>query len=540
MSYPPFNERIVEPAKLGGFGKDFAQEQDGLRGRVFASMCPPDISPGTRIVAVCGPNDYMDNASPDNDGWIFSDFYLFHHLFRDTSPNQVWLTCVDPETMVKKYGEYAHGSPNRERRVVLDDSMLFKLSNLRVVNTSKTSTKDMLLDRFVATVRDECVEAIRKDQNVLVLIFAHGRKRTSAISLGGNKLGIESPKLQREYFAGQIPRNAKVTLLTTSCYGGGWAQTPNLNTTTMAAVDESNESLSWPPSDSSLRHCGSRYATGVTQALIKMSFPEWQLDEGTYSRIESDNSTSATYVQLAKTIRHTLFEEVDKRESNTISFSARDDHWAMEWRVRTGISTLSDYEGKWKELRFLEPTSAASGVSQVGSVQLAEDRPPYRYQQALQIVKRKALVYLASNPGPDESAKNIHLHGSIRKLMKGQNPPPEALMVISRSLDYRQWQIMAQANLLRDELGLSCPDCEEVDPQGPMQPGMFNRVCGYFLFSEPAEDEGWEYAKGERYLTVAITRAGWAAEKAEHELSRVKQVVGEYPKPSGYLSTTYC
>lgn len=100
---------------------------------------------------------------------------------------------------------------------------------------------------------------------------------------------------------------------------------PQLNTTAMAGVDEHNETLSWPSSESSSRFCGSRYATAVAEALVRMNFPEWYLDNDELDKLEYGDATSAMYAQLAKTIRHTLFEEVDSRAGNTISFSARDD-----------------------------------------------------------------------------------------------------------------------------------------------------------------------------------------------------------------------
>lgn len=163
MSVPPFNERLIEPAKLGGFGKDQSEPQGGLQGRVFRSRCPPDVAPSTRILAVCGPNDYQDNASPEQDGWMFSDFYLFHHLLKNTSPHQVWLTCVKPETLTLKYGEYAHGKATGERRIVLDQAMLPDTADIRVVDTSRKSQKNDLLERFLGTLRSECQEAIRND-----------------------------------------------------------------------------------------------------------------------------------------------------------------------------------------------------------------------------------------------------------------------------------------------------------------------------------------------------------------------------------------
>lgn len=47
----------------------------------FTTTHPPDVSHRSRIVAVCGITDHDKLADPENDGWLFSDFYLFHHLF---------------------------------------------------------------------------------------------------------------------------------------------------------------------------------------------------------------------------------------------------------------------------------------------------------------------------------------------------------------------------------------------------------------------------------------------------------------------------
>ncbi len=303
---------------------------------------------------------------------------------------------------------------------------------------------------------------------------------------------------------------------------------PQLNTTAMAGVDEHNETLSWPSSESSGRFCGSRYATAVAEALVRMNFPEWHLDNDELDNLEYGDATSATYAQLVKTIRHTLFEEVDSRAGNTISFSARDDQWAMEWKARTGINTLPDYETRWKALRPVVTNTTESDMSQAGSIRLSNDRPPYRYQQAVQVVKRKALLYLDSNPGLAEAAKNHSLHSSIRKLLKGTQFSPEELGRISSALDYRQWYIMAEANVLRDELGLhSYPDCEDVDPSSAnFAPGIFQCVAKYHLYTRPTEDEGFSYAKGIAYVAEAISQAGWSLAKAEIELSRLKRVVG--------------
>jgi hypothetical protein len=129
---------LVNPSKLGGVGEGKVNFENprmdltarGLLGKEFRVCCPPDVQPDTRIIALCGINDYCPegpspgvqkkstkifqtmvadgkalfsppskrmerkqeklirerracpgNASPVKDGWFFSDFFLFHHLF---------------------------------------------------------------------------------------------------------------------------------------------------------------------------------------------------------------------------------------------------------------------------------------------------------------------------------------------------------------------------------------------------------------------------------------------------------------------------
>ena len=173
----------------------------------------------------------------------------------------------------------------------------------------------------------------------------------------------------------------------------------------------------------------------------------------------------------------------------------------MECRARTGITALADCEIRWKALRPLgvsvSANANASDTSHATFVQLPNDRLPYTHQEAVQAVKQKAVLYLNSNPGPDEAAKNHRLHSSIHKLLKGTQFSPEELGLIDAALDYRQWHIMAEANVLRDELGLQLHgDCEDFDPSVRNFPsGIFQCVVGHNLFRKPTEDEGWSYAK---------------------------------------------
>ena len=130
----------VEPATFGGHRKKVSadtSQRGGLEGLIFSSRCPPDVQPNSRIIALCGITDFAGDipsplssdteasssqptkkktgmtllrkgkdllssssrkerrkqkealknpkegeASPRSDGWLLSDFYLFHHLFR--------------------------------------------------------------------------------------------------------------------------------------------------------------------------------------------------------------------------------------------------------------------------------------------------------------------------------------------------------------------------------------------------------------------------------------------------------------------------
>jgi hypothetical protein len=67
----------VQPASYGGLGRQTGI-YGGIQGVEFAAKCPPDIQEQTRIIAVCGiPGS---DASPSEDGWFYSDFFLFFQM----------------------------------------------------------------------------------------------------------------------------------------------------------------------------------------------------------------------------------------------------------------------------------------------------------------------------------------------------------------------------------------------------------------------------------------------------------------------------
>lgn len=145
----------IQPTHYGGWEQDINQPRGGLLDKSFSSRCPPAVTTDTTIIAVCGPNDFQGNANPLKDGWYFSDFYLFHHLFRDTAVRQYWMTCVKPQDLVHQYKEFAHGDPaTGDRRIVLDKTLAQNVQDssfIRMICSNNSS----LMSIMSAKMREE-------------------------------------------------------------------------------------------------------------------------------------------------------------------------------------------------------------------------------------------------------------------------------------------------------------------------------------------------------------------------------------------------
>ena len=529
MAYPAPTE-LIKPITYGGFGKADGLPYGGLEDLSFSARCPPVVTPDTIIIAVCGPNDFEGNAAPDKDGWFFSDFYLFHHLMRSTSKQQYWLTCVRPHDLVKKYKEYAHGNPKSDqRRIVLDQSMMVELGDILVFQPND------LLERFLSYLANMTKQTKNTLQPILVLMFGHGVEDVYSVLIGGRGAHETCPTVTRSKFKEALLRynpNPNVTLLTTSCYGGAWVETDFFNITGMAGVNRQEEVLSWSASASLQRCCGSRYATGVAQALIKMEIQELDLltDDG------QEVLSSPTYAALVRKIHDTLTKEVDVREDNYISFSAKDDLWDSEWRMRSGFP-LTDYKAKWESLQAV-PNSDTTETTQVGSIRLS-DTVSLNTPQAEYRLKRLANEYLLSYPGPDEAAKNHHVHNNSKRLLKGGQLSKYDLETLAGALRYRMNSIMARATEYKDRLGIAFKDCRNTDvsgyfttiakdgPKHERWNDIYHMAVPRRLFEIPLAHEGLPYDKGNKYLVMVLTESDWSREKVEAALNELVKLKGK-------------
>ncbi|MCJ1271269.1 hypothetical protein MMC22_011169 [Lobaria immixta] len=524
----------VKPSDYGGYGKSVGAPYGGLEGRIYNSRCPPVVTPDTTIIAVCGPNDCSDNAHPKADGWFFSDFFLFHHLFRGTAKQQYWMTCVHPEDLIKKYGEFAHGDPRtHDRRIVLDASMKDDVKDILVFKGND------LLERFLSYVSEASMKVKGTTRPILVLVFGHGVKDIYSITIGGTGLYKSCPKLTRPKFNEALLRHnpdPNVAMLLTSCYGGGWIQTEYLNITAMAGVDHKAQLLSWPESSSIGRCCGSRYSTGVAKALIKT-----EIEGLTFSSEDGEEVIdSPTFAALVEEIHKTLTKEIDVRENNNISFAAKDDVWDMEWRARTGFP-LTNYLEKWESLRLVQKSSS-TGSSQSASIRFS-DTISLSTSEAEFRIKRLAYDYMKSNPGPDAAAKNHRVHGNCNRLLRGENIPNSDLEYLAGELRFRLETIMGRATEYKDRLGIPFPDCSACDVYKYMGDLFKNKekdakfdqiyrmVSKFDLFDSPEAHEGFPYAKGHDYLSMVFCESGWGAQRVKEALDELSNFRAQHSKP---------
>lgn len=548
------SSKQIPPALYREYGQTPNQPQQEVSGdflfdHSFDSRCPPVVTTDTTIIAVCGANDINNNAAPDADGFFFSDFYLFHHLFRGTAKNQYWMTCVKPQDLIKKYKEFVHGDPrSHDRRVVLDETFAEDVRDVLVF------PPEDLLERFLSYVASSCrsvVDGTVFQKPLLVLIFGHGRRHTFSITIGGAGQVDESSQLVLRNLKEAIYRhnaNPNVALVTTNCYGGGWTQTGISKFTGISEVTKDEISLS--ASNSIGRFCGSRYARGVTRALIRSEIETLDLDT------EEEMQQTPMYAALVRSIRDILKKEVDEKETNNdISFSAKDDLWGAEWRARTGFP-LAYYREKWNSLRSVYYDGSSSDqiltatVKFTDSVRLSVPAAEFR-------LKRMALDYMTSLPGDDSAPKNHSVHSHSRKLLKGVTLTAEELERLAGSLNYRLKKVIARATEYKNRLGISFPDCHETDVDAlRIELSKRNRkhndknqnqdqdidtseirtydiqrqIYTLHLFDKPGQGEGHEYVTGETYLAIVLTTQtenGWRSraeiEEALNELVKFNE-----------------
>lgn len=241
-----------------------------------------------------------------------------------------------------------------------------------------------------------------------------------------------------------------------------------------------------------------------------------------------------TFEALVATIHDILTQEIDIRESNFLSFLAKDDLWGMEWRARTGFP-MTTYREKWESLEIV-PQSGYGNESLSASVRFS-DTIHLPIPEAEFRIRRLAYDYLKSNPGHKDAAKSRVIHYACYRLLQRDTLPKQRLEQLAGGLKYRLNKIIARATDFKDRLATEFPDCRECDttlymarlpidsPKRERFSSISSMVFDSKLFDEPEGHEGMPYAKGIFYLAIVLTECGWDHPKIEdamEELVRVK------------------
>ncbi|KAL9583856.1 MAG: hypothetical protein Q9212_002474 [Teloschistes hypoglaucus] len=592
------SDQILPPrirGKVRGSREVHESSKRKTANEAFNARCPPDVQPNTRIIALCGITDYsgpfdipsnshddepaskqsrsgtlIDRissalslskrkergmskvlrkqglAGPREDGWFFSDFFLFHHIFQNIGANQIWMACESPKHLVKRYSQYTHGTASGDHRVVLDKSLLQQPTKF---NNFRLCSRESLLEDFLTTLKSEITIAADNDQPVLLLLFGHGEPKTYGIAIGGSGPPDKAPRLHTHHIVRAIGcLNVSLTVMTASCYGGGWVYEPELNISAFTAAGPEVESRSWGFSIGGRSH-GSIWATAVRDAFVEMdSKKATQFNSLPSDEDDSARDSSSTFTILAQVIHDTLLNEVDVSlgTSHEIRFAAQDDGWSEEWRKRSGIP-LARFLQQWDTLQRLPPQqdTVAHGARLKGGVAAAGTSPShpkrkkkpayglhakFNKAQAFMIIREMAHEYLSSFPGTWLTGPNRETLVDSQRLMTDATQLADwKLERLQHALAYRL-DTMTVATGYKDILGLDVADCHlfdleewkttnaqsgepstikgkapEISNQSWQTYERFHRmILKSDIFADPTGNSGWAYDKPVGYLAAAF------------------------------------
>lgn len=465
-----------------------------LTGKSFLSNCHlPDVKPNTKIVGICGITDWnkendpkmAGNAAPDRKGWYFADFYLFRHLLKEVSSDQVWLTCVSPESAVEKYERYVYGdyTPKKmkNRHVVLDKSMLSGLNDV------KTVSPEGLLDTVLTTISKTCIEANAEDRPVLILIFSASWQPNCEIEMGGENAEDPKPltkKAFRQAIGSHTPEGG-LCLLATEYRTGAWAINPDMKVAPVASKGKYFEDLAWPISGTiHQRPCGPEFASAISDMLLRINIKGYVTKEMDWNRGAESDEAEESLESLVKDI-------LRNEESKDKSLFSGEDEWETEYSERIGIHSSELYR-RWCLLKDASPG----------------------YDELLATVKSDAEMYFNSFPGLDYKVRNRELHNKLRGIIKGTATPNFAeLELLRRQIDYRL-EHMKMATAYKDLWDLPMKNCENVEVEIGAGVGTYRwdqllkLVESYYLFDHN-HGQGEEYNKGEWYIASCIHNQEW-------------------------------
>ncbi|PVH68559.1 hypothetical protein DL98DRAFT_578768 [Cadophora sp. DSE1049] len=530
----------------------------------FPSNTPPDVTSKTRILMLCGiSNERVSNdpggqgwASPNWDGWFFSDLFYWIHILEGLGASQKIMTCASVEDLVQEYVEYLHGNPREERKVVMNREKLhqgdFSSSKFSV------SLPNDLIKQFLKQLNQECAEARKNGETLLVVFSAHGDFDSKGIHVGGSNDRDPNFIITREMFAEAVgEQNVQICVVSNACFSGGWTMRPDiLNITAMTAASDQSESKSWDKSKSMGRACGSIYSSALTTTSDQL-----------------DATQDLTYKEYSESVIQVCTHHTDRLHDQGLSFSAQDDNWGLDYRARTGVS-LNHFRDRWDLLNGVPPqyhhpfsNRDASrrnlsgswkdintpGVLQMGdSEELFESYNPdwkptddplggmpgslrSRFPsmrdgdplaQFRRFVANAGQLYLGSHPGKSNVPSNMELGTRIQHVESNVPMTYEQLAAVLTQIEYRM-SLMEQANRLAKYLGIDRPRCQtlDMDDWARQASGDTKKAYNYArqeivsknILGKPIQQQGREFYKPAMYLAACMS--GWSKQRIDHAIA---------------------
>ena len=508
----------------------------------------PQITPKTHIVGICGVGEHQwaeeDGAyasAPHLDGWMVSDFYLLHHLFRGNGKSQAWFTCIDPDILINRHGEFAHGNCYRERRVVLDANQKPDVSTLKIVEPEN------LLSQIILYLRSQCAVAAAAKEPVLLCIFSHSEGSSFDLEIGGtgDDEHMEAPLLTDSVVSSILKQHPSlnICLLTTSCFFGGWTITPDLHdaqersvATVITATGEDIRPNSWPKTESLGRACGSIYIASIVKALESSS---------TDSEV-SDGGKVLDSKAFSDLVKHHLINAVDPiwGDIYEYAFEAQAEQWTDHYPATTGL-TLRSYSERLNLLRVIPPTTLAAVNIRRETSTTSEECEAFEernkatvigalassnYGGSMMAIKQRlrteATRYMPSKPGRDSLAGNIAPHGLIRKCIDTPHQVSDqgwdSLFTI---LHYRRQSIITAETIL-NVMGIIAPPADTFDigewnaahPELKARSLECYRLVLQYDLIPPYPNAAKRYIKSVHYLGAACAMSGLSKAEVENRI----------------------
>ncbi|PGH12035.1 hypothetical protein AJ79_04544 [Helicocarpus griseus UAMH5409] len=462
------------------------------RFQTFITHTLPDINPyDTRIIAICGATDESNNASPAADGWIFSDFFLFHTLLHgQTAPalqRQYWFSSEHPRSLWEKYGEYtsgpagiihagAGGGGNGNgngacNRIVLNENLLRdELGDINAFMPRKG-----MLGEFRRVLVKLCEEARRQMQDVLLCLFGYGEEVGGVVRIGDERVRVRE-------LIGEVVGFVDVTAVVTAGIAGGWVvwratcTREKVESGLLTPKSDVGEGDAGDSDACLAMACGSIFFADNITALTSMRAPNVATmpgpvfdEEEAMEGLDTDEFGVCRdpYEELSDRSYKLLLYRGDIFGKNRgIHFGSVRDEWEMFVGKRRGIP-LSAYEGKWKTLDIDPPlfVTLKPNPRFGDTLETVPEYPKYMINCGIDehlIRFRRSVTELAhtfmESLGPTVACPENWLHRECRALIYGhQNFTTCQLEHLQRALELRV-SFVAWANQLVLEAGLPIPD----------------------------------------------------------------------------------